>query len=419
MNVQLLMTGNELMSGDIIDTNSAFIAQELMQIGIEIKRRVTIADDLQLLVDEINHNSQKADILIINGGLGPTVDDLTAQALAKACQKPLVENQEALEHLHSWCKYKGIKLTPQNKKQAWLPESADIIANKTGSAVGFELIHNNCQIFCTPGVPKELTHMLQEEIIPVITTKLPESLCIDVSRLLIFGIGESNLQKLIDEQLPNWSNEIELGFRAGMPTIELKLTTRSKKATKEKQYWLDQLKGLLGAHIITDKPISLSEHVVQLLQQSNKTLTTAESCTGGLIASAITQVSGASQVFEAGFVTYSNEMKSALIDVNEQTLITHGAVSEQVVREMAVGALNKSHADYVIAVTGIAGPLGGTKEKPVGTVWIAWGAKGNINTHCFNIKNNRLNFQHHVCTLGLDLIRRILLNCQETPNYLK
>jgi len=416
------MTGNELMSGDVLDTNSATIAQELKSIGVEVTRRVTVADDLQQLIKEINQISAQADILIINGGLGPTVDDMTAQALAKAVNRPLVQHPQAFAHLEHWCKHRHFELSQQNLKQAMLPENCHILANQIGSAVGFHLNHNQCDIFCTPGVPRELKPMLENEILPAIKIRIPNSLKVDICRFQVFGVGESSLQKLIDNNFPNWPEEIELGFRAAMPLVEVKLTTRNQSATELKGLWLDKLQKLLGDHIVgevKDKAEPLAAQVLKLLKDKKYFITTAESCTGGLITSLLTQVAGASAAFEAGFITYSNKMKTELIGVKNETLNQHGAVSEAVVVEMAQGALKKSGADLAIAVSGIAGPDGGSADKPVGTVWLAWGSNEKILTQCLCIPGNRYYFQQQVAAIGLDLIRRFILNSTQEPMYIK
>ncbi|MGJ8692164.1 MAG: CinA family nicotinamide mononucleotide deamidase-related protein [Thalassotalea sp.] len=420
MKIQLLMTGNELMSGDIIDSNSAMIAQMFKDIGVEIKRKVTVSDDFDLLVNEIDIISQQADILIINGGLGPTTDDLTAQALAKVAKVGLTQHQQALEHIKAWCEKLGAVLNEPNLKQTILPDNCDIIANSVGSAVGIQLTVNNCLIMCTPGVPRELKVMLADEIIPYAANLLPKNIHVHTTRYQVFGYGESGLQKLIAEQLSDWPQALEIGFRASTPLLELKVTSRTAQDLVLKSDWLTKLKNCLGQHIIeeiSDKPKTLAAILLTLLKQQDKTLTVAESCTGGLISSLITKEAGASAVFHAGFVTYSNDIKSSMLNVAPNTLIQNGAVSENVVIEMAKGALAKSQSELVIAVTGIAGPEGGTEGKPVGTVWIAWGDNEKIDTIRLQIKSNRWYFQQSVAAISLDLIRRKVLAINEIPRY--
>lgn len=420
-NVQLLLTGNELMTGDIVDSNSAMIAEQLKELGLQITRKVTIADDLSLLVNEINHLAEQADILVINGGLGPTVDDLTAQALAKASNVTLSQHSEALAHIAAWCVQRGAELNEPNLKQTMLPKGCSIISNRKGSAVGFKINHLGCDIYCTPGVPHELQTMLIEQIKPDIVKSLPNNLIADITRLQVFGLGESTLQKMIDEQLPDWPSNIDLGFRSGMPLLEIKLTTNNQLAYQQKELWLAKLLKILGDHFIAKvegKPLTLAKQVSLALFKHKLKITTAESCTGGLIASLLTQESGASVSFEAGFVTYSNKMKIALLNVPTEIINQQGAVSKETVLAMAEGALIKSSADIAIAVSGIAGPDGGSEEKPVGTVWIAWGKKDKLKTACLLISAPRTYFQKYVANISLDLIRRELIGSQEIPQYM-
>lgn len=421
LNVQLLMTGNELMSGDIVDSNSAFIANELKSLGVTVNRMVTVADELTTLVNEITQISLQSDVLVINGGLGPTTDDLTAQALAQAANLPICQHPDAYQHLTSWCERRNAKLSPANLKQAMLPQHCEVVANSIGSAVGFALTLNNCLIICTPGVPKEFKLMVRNEVLPRVSILIGDAEQFYTKRMQVFGYGESGLQQLISDKLPDWPESLEIGFRASMPLLELKVTYTTSYPETERQVWFNKLYALLGDHIvhhIEDHPSSLSQVVNSLLDERNLTLTTAESCTGGLIASQITQIAGASANFHAGFVTYSNQMKHQLLNVSNETLADYGAVSEQTVREMLKGALTVSGSDLGISVSGIAGPSGGTDEKPVGTVWIAWGNREKINTVQCLVPGSRWYFQQAVSAICLDLIRRFILNINETPRYL-
>lgn len=417
MKIQLLLTGDELMSGHIVDSNSAMIAELLAHKGYRISRKITVGDNLATLADELEQISAHSDIVIVNGGLGPTVDDLTAEALAQVIAKPLVENSAALEHLTQWCAKRDLVMNDANLKQVILPQGVAIVPNPIGSAVGFSVMHNNCLIICTPGVPSELRLMLKQTIIEEICQRFPSSIATDVLRFQTFGLGESSLQQLLTTHCQDWPVEVELGFRASMPLLEVKLTIRDPKHQALRQQCYQRLQQLIGTHIIGENTTSLAQAVIALLQQKKQSLTTAESCTGGLIAASITEVAGASNVFEAGFVSYSNRMKQTLLAVDNKLLAQYGAVSEEVVRAMAAGALDASHANYTIAVTGIAGPDGGTEEKPVGTVWVAWGSRETLKTHLFSLKASRKWFQQMVTALTLDLLRRELQGIDEEPRY--
>jgi nicotinamide-nucleotide amidase len=416
LNIQLLLTGDELMSGDVIDSNSCMMADILKTQGLVFTRKVTVGDNLDLLIQEIEGLSQQADVLIINGGLGPTVDDKTAEALGHVVHQPLVINQQAMDHLVVWCGQRGYELNEPNKKQALLPQGVGIVDNPIGSAPGFSYTHNDCLILATPGVPSEAKSMLQESILPILKAMNPEGVT-QVKKLQLFGIGESTLQRTINDALPDWPQEIELGFRAAFPQIEVKLTAHDAAAIKQLDTWVGKLVSLFGAHILAEGDTQLPALVVSLLQEQQKQLTLAESCTGGLIAAKITSVAGASQVFEGGFVTYSNAIKTSVLGVSASSLQHDGAVSESVVKEMAMGALNITHANLAVAVSGIAGPAGGSEEKPVGTAWLAWGEKNNMKSQKLFYPGPRRYFQEYVASAALDLIRRELLGLSEAPWY--
>ena len=272
-------------------------------------------------------------------------------------------------------------------------------------------------MFFTPGVPSELNAMMTHSILPMLEQRFANIEPHTTKRLQVFGIGESSLQLRLRKHIPDWPNDIDMGFRAAYPQVEVKLTAHSKQAEIKIDGLIEQIKQVLNGHVIGEGAIQLPEQLVKLLTNKQQTITTVESCTGGLIASKITSLAGSSAIFGAGFVTYSNEMKTKMVGVNETTLNQHGAVSEEVVIEMAQGALNKSGSDWAVAVSGIAGPGGATDDKPVGTVWVAWGDKVNIKTVKLFFPFTRVRFQEYVASVGLDLIRRELLGIEGRPNY--
>lgn len=419
MNLKLLLTGNELMTGDTLDSNSAMIAKMCLDSGIQVHYKATVSDDLDQLVSEILRLSASSDVLIVNGGLGPTTDDLTAEALALAMGVELEKHPLAIQHLVDWCAKRNYALSEANKKQAILPKGVELVANANGSAVGFKIKLNDCVIFCTPGVPHELKTMMAQEILPQMSAFLPNSHQPKRVRFRVFGYGESNLQELITQTYPDWPEQLELGFRASMPLLELKLKVDRLQDHGLLNEWQARIEKLVGAHIVTHDNRSIAKVVVDLLAQKNKTVTFAESCTGGKIASLLTEVSGSSKVFEAGFVSYSNTIKTRVLGVEEKDLNEHGAVSEAVVRQMLSGALKLSGADVGVSVSGIAGPNGGSDDKPVGTVWLAWGSAISMQARAFYFPGNRIFFQQIVSALALDLIRRDLLGLADIPIYFK
>ena len=418
MKLNLLLTGNEIMAGDVIDSNSARIAQQLNPHGWRVYKKVTVGDDLALLCQQIDKLCDDGDVLIINGGLGPTVDDLTAAALSAVSQQPLCEHPRGMRELQAWCDKRGFTLNEANRKQAILPQGCDIISNARGSAPGIQLEHKGCLVIATPGVPSELQQMLADEILPLLLQRF-DSDHIQTLRLGVFGLGESSIQELFDRELPHWPDDIELGFRASMPVLEVKLTASGANSGEQLARWRKPVEALLGDHLLGELPVTLSDALVNTLREHKLSLSTAESCTGGLIAAQITSVPGASEVYPGGIVSYSNAMKMSQLGVNASSLETYGAVSETVAKEMATGALVATQSDLAIAVTGIAGPGGGSEEKPVGTVWIAWGRSENLHSVCLQLPFDRQGFQLWVAALAQELLRREVLGISGLPSLVQ
>ncbi|MEM0954092.1 MAG: CinA family nicotinamide mononucleotide deamidase-related protein [Pseudomonadota bacterium] len=416
--IQLLLTGNELMSGDTVDSNSSMIAQRFSEAGLQIARKVTLGDDADGLTKELSALATDSDVVIVNGGLGPTDDDLTAQILARVAGTRLTEDATARQHIESWCARRGAVPNAANLKQALLPPGSTLIANPVGSAVGFQLLLGRCLVICTPGVPGELRAML-DQVLENMAGHLGEFTKGNILRLQTFGLGESTAQQAIRDSGFDWPEEVTLGFRAGAPQMEIKLAIRDTAHASLQQACREHLEHLFGDHIIGEGSTTLAQRILDLLTQQGATVTTAESCTGGLIASMLTAIPGSSSAFHAGFVSYSNAIKSAVLDVSDRTLEAHGAVSEAVVVEMARGALARADASYAIAVSGIAGPGGGSDEKPVGTVWLAWGCEADMRTRELLWPVERTLFQTMIAAAGLDMLRRMLLGLDSEPRYFK
>lgn len=416
--LQLLLTGDELMSGDTVDSNSALIARELGVVALRPDRRVTVGDDRAGLVRELAQLVTQSDAVIINGGLGPTVDDRTAEVLAEVAGVELTEHPGALEHLLAWCERRGLPLNDANRKQAHLPAGCDLLPNPVGSAVGFVMEAGNCLVLCTPGVPGELRAML-----PHVIDRLRERFAVrdrrQILRLQTFGLGESTAQQLVNDRFPDWPDEVELSFRAGAPQLEIKLSVADETGLPLRDECRARLEALFGDHIVGEGDMRIAARVIELARDAGRTITCAESCTGGMFAQLLTQIPGSSDVFPGGFVTYSNAMKHSVLGVRETTLEEHGAVSEATVREMLGGALERADADLGVAISGVAGPGGGTRDKPVGTVWIAWGDRDGIETVCLAWPVERVLFQTMVAAAALDALRRRLLGISEQSFYLR
>lgn len=417
MKISLLLTGNELMSGDTVDSNSAYIAQSLKDLGLTPYIKKVVGDDLPLLVDSIRELSALSDVLVVNGGLGPTVDDLTALALSRACESDLVRNADALEHLENWAAPRGFMLTESNLKQADLPAICKIVDNPKGSAVGFRCIWNDCMIICTPGVPGEFKTMVEQQVLPLITEHGGLQSSSKITRLRLFGITESGLQDIVNTEFPDWPPQVDLGFRVQLPVIEVKLTSVGSGLDELNLTWANKFRARFSDYVIGENGTRLTQALNSALYDKNKVVVTAESCTGGAIAAGITSEAGSSAVFHGGFVVYSNSMKQTQLNVSDDSLRRHGAVSETVVCEMAAGALKASAADIAVAISGIAGPDGGSADKPVGTVWIAWGETGAIKARRFFLPMPRLAFQRTATAIAMDLVRRELLGITTEVDY--
>ena len=417
MKISLLLTGNELMSGDTVDSNSAYIAQSLKDLNLVPYIKKVVGDDMALLISSIVELSAVSDVLIINGGLGPTIDDLTAQALAVAIDSPIQRHAQAYQRLSEWASGRGFVLTESNLKQADLPSACCIIDNPNGSAVGFRCVYQDCLIMCTPGVPSELKPMVENHLLALIREHGAIEATSYISRLRLFGISESGLQDSINRIFPDWPSNVELGFRVQMPVLEIKIATVGDELIALNEHWVARFIEHFSDYIIGRGSTRLSQALNQTLRDKQLKIATAESCTGGLIAAGITSESGSSEVFEAGYVCYSNRMKTAMLSVDQSTLLKHGAVSEAVVTEMVKGAVQASGADIAIAISGIAGPSGGSNEKPVGTVWMAWGGAAGIKARKFYLPIPRQGFQRTATAIAMDLVRRHVLELNTDIDY--
>lgn len=409
------MTGTELMSGDTIDSNSAFLGNFFSNYGITIKEKVTVADDETMLIEQIIRLSAQYDLLFINGGLGPTQDDLTASVLAQATQQKIIRHQVAEQHVHQWCANRALIVNKANLKQADLPEKAQIFPNAPGSACAFYLYLEQCLIIATPGVPSELKTITTRDIAPFLTSQFSLNKQSAWQKYQLFGFGESSLQQLLDQQFPSVNDDFIIGFRVNFPYLELKFQPRHARS---KQTVLAPLLTHLHEHILGDGNSTAASALINALKEKQLSFSSAESCTGGLIASQITQIPGASDVFPGSIVSYSNAIKQHLLFVDAQTLNNFGAVSEQTVKSMHQGILQQMQCNYAVAVSGIAGPTGEVENKPVGTVWIAWGNLQNPHTLQLRINQPREDFQILVSAIAMDLVRRQIQGYDLQPYYL-
>ena len=391
MKAGIINIGDEILIGQITNTNSSFIASQLNTINIPTERIIVVGDKKESILQAFEEMLSYYDIVFVTGGLGTTNDDITKDCICQYFNKKLTENKETLAYLRQWMQNRNMPLTESIRSQALLPETCEVIENNYGLAPGMWMEENGKILISTPGVPQEL-----ESMMPLILERLQmryhQNQCIIHKHIQTYGIAEAMLSdKLIDyeKQLPQ---NIKLAYLPKIGYTSLRLTGYGSSVDlleKEMQQQFSLLSNIIEDYIFNCEDKSLPQLIADKLNANNKTLATAESCTGGYIAHLITSLAGSSAYFNGGVVVYSNEMKNKLLHVQTQTLESYGAVSRETVEEMAKNTLSICQTDYSIAVSGIAGPSGGSQEKPVGTVWIAVANKNHVNSQCFSFGNGR------------------------------
>lgn len=409
MKLEMICTGEEVLSGQILDTNAAWFANTMMEMGVETQYRVTVGDRLEDLVAVFRERSLHADVILVNGGLGPTSDDMSAQAMALAKGETLVENVQWRQTLEAWFSRANREMPKSNLKQAMLPESAIMVDNPVGTACGFRVKLNRAWLFFTPGVPSELKHMVHEQFIPFIRDEFILDNQSSVKKLLTLGQGESAVEDLLSELL--LPEGISLGYRSFMPYIEVKIFARGQKAINQLESITGQVRKALGAVVVAEDKVSLAAEIHSRLFQSGFSLSVAESCTGGMISSQLVDFPGSSSYFQQGLVTYSNEAKVRVLGVSPQILDDHGAVSIATVEAMANGVRKMLDSDFALATSGIAGPDGGTEDKPVGTVAIALATKYGVYSQMVKLPRRSRELVRSLTTaIAFDMLRRALLD---------
>ncbi len=412
MQAEIITIGDEILIGQVVDTNSAWIAEQLNLIGIKVKQISSIADDKLHILEALKEASQRADLVIITGGLGPTKDDITKSTLCEYFDTKLVFHEEIFEKIATRFKKLGYPALDSNKRQADLPENCTIIPNLKGTASGMWFKKDGVSYVSMPGVPFEMKPMFSDGVIPLIRAnfKLP---AIVHRTILTHGLGESFLAEKIKDWEDNLPANLKLAYLPSPEHLRLRLSIfGDNKDVLEKV--LDEqekkLKTYIAKNIFGYGKQNLQEVVGTLLTAKKGTIATAESCTGGNVARLIASVSGASVYFKGAVIAYSNEIKESALNVKPGDIATYGAVSEEVVKQMALGVKNALKTDYAIATSGIAGPGGGTTEKPVGTIWIAVAGPNTVFAKKFIFGHDRdINIRRATST-ALDSMRRLLLD---------
>jgi nicotinamide-nucleotide amidase len=407
----IITIGDELLIGQTIDTNSAWMAQELNKIGIWVHRRIAVGDVWKDIWQSLEEESRLSDIILITGGLGPTADDITKPLLCQYFGGRLVVNEEAMTNVKTIFEvYLKRPLLERNLKQAEVPDVCTVIQNKRGTAPGMWFDKDGKVFVSMPGVPHEMKGMMTSSVLPMLQERF--HLQPIVHRTLVTaGIGESFLAERIKDFESTLPANIKLAYLPSYGMVKLRLSTRGNnpKMVAELEAEFDMLKQQVADVMVVDEDKTMWQVVADVLLRQGKTLATAESCTGGYIAHLLTSQSGSSRYYLGGAITYDNALKQSITGVQQETLDTHGAVSAETVREMAEGIRNRTGADYALSVSGIMGPDGGSPEKPVGTVWVGIAGKEETSTHQFQFRFDRMRNIELTSNYALNALRRYIL----------
>lgn len=411
MVVELVSVGTELLLGNIVNTNTQFLAEKCALLGLSMYHQVVVGDNHDRLAEVIRTALDRSDIVILTGGLGPTEDDLTKEVCAEVMGFPLVEDPHTREQIVEYFRNSIYKEIPANNwKQTIVPEGAIVLDNDNGTAPGLILEKDGKTAILLPGPPAELYPLFMKKVYPYLQKLQPD--VIRSQMIKICGMGESQVEDKILDLIDRQTNPT-IATYAKTGEVHLRVTAKAKNEDEAKKLLkpvVKEIKNRFGDYIYSTKENeTLEMAVVKLLDKYELTVTTAESCTGGLLAGRIVNVPGASDVFREGFITYSNKAKRKILDVGKGTLKKYGAVSEQTAKEMATGGVFATDADACVAVTGIAGPDGGTDEKPVGLVYIATYMKDRVSVEHYQFKGDRAKVREQSVVKALDLLRRSIL----------
>ena len=412
MKIVTLSIGDELMYGEVVDTNAARIAERLYCAGLTVQRHLTVGDREPDIVEALEFLSDKSDAVIVTGGLGPTIDDITARAAAKATSRRLVLNDEALAHLKGVGEKLGGNLHPLNEKQALMPTKSTLIPNPVGTACGFHLIHQGRYLFFLPGVPGEMVRMLDETVIPFLLERNRHRKVVRTRVLKVFGPSEAEVDFLLKE-VAAVNVGITVAFNVIFPEIHVKLRAEGESEVAVADLLeraMTEAREKLNGAVFAEDGATMDSVVAGLFREKGVTLSLAESCTGGLVAKRITDQPGSSAYFLEGVVTYTNAAKTRYLEVPPMLLEERGAVSGEVAMAMAKGMRRVSGSDIALAVTGIAGPDGGTSEKPVGTVFIALANRAGCHAKRYSFIGDREEIRTITALTAMDWLRRQLLS---------
>jgi nicotinamide-nucleotide amidase len=423
--VWVVTIGDELLRGEIVDSNKSHLSQRMLTLELESSRHVSVPDDPAAIEEVLRNAASRARVVLVSGGLGPTRDDITTEVTARTFGRKLVRDSQALEQIRAFFKRFNREMAENNAKQADFPEGAEVLPNPIGTAPGFRLevprsdgAGEPTQLFFMPGVPRELYRMLDEEIVPRIAARLGARRLVRARLLRTFGIGESNLDRVLSDIARDDADAV-LGFRTQFPDNLVRILVRAPDeatATRRLDELEREVRARLGDLVVGAGEAALEEIVAGLLRDKKRTLAVAESLTGGLVASRLTDVPGSSAYLLEAVVAYANDAKVRTLGVDSQALAQHGAVSEPVARQMAEGVRKLAGADIGLATTGVAGPDGGSEEKPVGTLWLALADASGTIAHRYQMMTDRRRNKELASQLALDWLRRRLLGLPITAD---
>ncbi len=410
MTVEIIAVGTEILLGNIVNTNAAYLAEKCAELGLSCYHQDVVGDNEERLMDTIRLALTRADIILLSGGLGPTQDDLTKEAAAKVMGKELYLHEPSREAIRQFFAERNMEITENNWKQAMVPEGAVVVENPGGTAPGIIIAENGKHVVLMPGPPGELIPMFEKSIMPYLAGLA--SGVIYSQTVKICGVGESKAESMV-EDLVSAQNNPTIATYAKTGEVHLRVTATApdeKEAKKLVKPMVKELKGRFGNHVYTtDSEVTLEKAVVDLLAANKLTACTVESCTGGMLSARLINVPGVSEVFKSGYVTYSNKSKRKLLGIKKNNLMKHGAVSEQIAREMAKTAATLARTDVSVSTTGIAGPDGGTPEKPVGLVYIGCNVCGRITVKECHFHGTREKIRESTVSAALSLMRECIL----------
>lgn len=410
LKAEIITIGDEILIGQIVDTNSAWMGRKLNEIGWEISSIQSIRDLREHIISALELACKRSDAVLITGGLGPTKDDITKYALCDFFGSELVFHELTYAHISTVFKSINKPLLDAHRSQAMLPSNCEALPNRFGTAPGMLFHYNGCVVISMPGVPYEMKGIMEESVLPLLQSKSNEA--IQSSTIVTANVPESVISSMLSDFEDGLPNHIKLAYLPHYNFVRLRLTARGSKLNDfetELNVLTNQMCEVLGKMVIAKSDLRIEEIVGQILNTQGKTVSFAESCTGGFVAHLITSVPGSSKYFPGSVVTYSYENKTDVLGVDPEILWKEGAVSESVVRKMCASVRENNNTNYGLALSGIAGPDGGTPEKPVGTLWIAVCDEHRIFTKNYQLKGNRQQNIERSANLGLEMLRKLML----------